>query len=303
MGSPNCIVVLGPTASGKTRLACRLAFALNGEVISLDSRQVYKDLDIGSGKDLNEYEINGKSIPYHLINVAEAGTQFYLHDFMRELEKAFRLVLKRGHLPVLCGGTGLYLDALRKDFSFTAVPEDLHLRAGLEGQSKTELEEVLNTFPIEHTFHVDRKSKKRLIRGIEVAAYRRSHDLPSWDPKSLYKPYYIGLKTENTLHRIRERLLKRMDAGLVEEAEQLLSKGLSHDRLQQLGLEYKFLSLYLQNNINRQELLEQLEKAIHQYARRQMTWFRKMEKEGVKIHWIKPEDKIDALLEKLKILL
>lgn len=280
--------MLGPTASGKTRLACDLAYVLDAEIISLDSRQVYKGLDIGTGKDLGTYTVQGKEIPYHLIDVCEPEQQFYLHDFIRELKLCFEQVLEKKKIPVLCGGTGLYLDALRKDFSFTQIPEDHKLRQELNQLSKEELLVQLNAMPESSSRHVDRNSQKRIIRGIEVARYLSKNQVEPDFPEDKYKPLYLGIRIDTYENRnnIRERLIQRLQSGMVDEAEGLLKNGVSHERLQELGLEYKYLSYYLQNKITKTELTEQLYTAICQYAKRQMTWFRKMEKEEVKIQWL-----------------
>lgn len=297
----NSLVVLGPTASGKTRLACELAAALEGEVLSFDSRQIYKGLDLGTGKDLSEYRVNGRAIPYHLIGIAEPAVKFYLHQFISAFAQAFRETQARGHLPVICGGTGLYLDALRKDFAFTAAPEDPEFRAQALDLSKAELLLLLEQFPQNLTQHVDRHSVKRLIRGIEVARYLSSHQLSASDPARLYHPYYIGIHLPLArLHeRIQLRLEQRLKQGLVQEAEQLLREGLSHDRLRELGLEYKYLSLYLKGENNAEKLFEELFLAIKQFAKRQNTWFRKMEREGVKIHWVEAGTSARELLPEL----
>ena len=296
----NSLVVLGPTASGKTRLACSLAAALDGEIISLDSRQVYKQLNLGTGKDLDEYTARGKRIPYHLIDIREPGQQFYLHDLIRELHIAFKGIGERHKLPVFCGGKGLYLDALSKDFSFTQVPEDHVFREQAKTMEKTELEKALAAFPEELVAHVDRSSKKRMLRGIEIARYRLQHKLME-QPAPQIKPLYLGLRIEKeVLHqRIRRRLLERMEKGMIAEAEGLLKAGLDHRRLQELGLEYKFLSWYLQGRLDREELVDKLFIAIRQYANRQMTWFRKMEREGLLIHWLNDHDEALTLVKKL----
>lgn len=297
----NSLVVLGPTASGKTRLACELAASLEGEVLSFDSRQVYKGLNLGAGKDLSEYLVNGKCIPYHLIDLAEPSEKFYLHHFIQALSKAFTETTNRGHLPILCGGTGLYLDVLRKDFSFTEAPEDPEFRAQVRHLNKSDLLKWLEQFPPSHTQHIDRHSVKRLIRGIEVARYRSSHQFSAKDPAGLYQPYYLGIRMPlPQLHeRIRQRLAKRLNDGLVKEVEGLLQKGMTHDRLRELGLEYKYLSLYLCGEIDLEQLFEALFMAIRQLAKRQNTWFRKMEREGVAIHWVEAETRALDLLPQL----
>lgn len=297
MSAFNCIVVLGPTASGKTAFACHLAHALTGEIISADSRQVYRGLDIGTGKDLHEYVVNGHQIPFHLLDVAEPGEQFYLHNFMQQLHTAFTSIRARHKWPIVCGGTGLYLDALRKDFSLTQVPEDFELRAELEKLTKHELEAQLKKFTEDLVAHVDTTSRKRLIRGIEVASHLQTHPSLLNKRELPYRPLYIGIEVaaEERKQRITTRLQQRLDNGLIEETEQLLRQGLSHQRLQQLGLEYKFVSLYLLGEISRAELFTHLQTAIFQFAKRQMTWFRKMEKEQVPIHWINPKNREAAI--------
>lgn len=291
----NCIVVLGTTASGKTHLACQLAHYFNGEIISADSRQVYKHLNIGTGKDLIEYQVEGKNIPYHLIDCCEPEDQFYLHNFVEGLQVAFDSILQKEKLPIVCGGTGLYLDALRKDFSFTSIKEDIVLREELKDYSKEELIKRLNKLPKEFIKHIDTNSLKRLIRGIEVAEYRIKNNTHQFDSKKNemacnYNPLYIGIECtiEQRKQAISKRLESRLNNGLIEEVEKLLQKGITHERLQKFGLEYKFVSNYLNGHINNQELFEQLRTSIFQFAKRQATWFRKMEKEGVEIHWVNP---------------
>lgn len=302
MKAYNCIVVLGTTASGKTHLACNLAYQLDGEVISADSRQVYRQLDIGTGKDLDEYTVNGQAIPYHLIDIAAPGEQFYLHQFMAGLKNAFELVTAKNKLPIVCGGTGLYLDALRKDFSYTQIQENETLRRELEPLSKEALQERLKTFPAAFTKQIDLDSKKRMIRGVEIATYLSENNI---DPKAAtlpYKPYYIGINSDIDKRKklISERLKKRVDEGLIAEVEKLLATGITHERLEFLGLEYKFVSRYLQQQLTKDELFTLLQTAIFQFAKRQMTWFRRMEKEGVKIHWIERSDDNALLVEKLE---
>lgn len=296
----NCIVVLGPTASGKTRLACRIAASLNGAVISADSRQVYKGLNIGTGKDLDEYTVNGIQIPYYLIDVIDAGEQFYLHQFIEALKNAFDEIRSQTKLPVICGGTGLYLDTLRKDFSFTQVPENVPLRKELEVLPKEALLQKLGAFPTELIRTVDTSSKKRIVRGIEIALHRLSQPIFNQDPLP-YKPYYIGIQpdAETRKELISQRLLKRLDEGLIEEAEALLKVGITHERLELFGLEYKFISLYLTKILSKEKMVSLLQTAIFQFAKRQMTWFRKMEKEGVKIHWVDQENDVESVLKDL----
>jgi tRNA dimethylallyltransferase len=301
--SYNCIVILGPTASGKTHLACLLAYHLNGEIISADSRQVYKELNIGTGKDLHEYTIEDHAIPYHLIDICDVNIPFYLHDFIRELRNSFNDIRSRNKLPIICGGTGLYLEALEKDHSYTQIPENESLREQLKNLSKNELAELLHSFGnTEQIKQTDSSSVKRLIRGIEIAAYLNEHSHPIQQTTLPYKPKYIGINisTDERNKRIDERLKHRLNNGLIEEVEALLQKGVSHERLQFLGLEYKFISLYLLGKLSKQELFNQLSTAIHQFAKRQMTWFRRMERKGIQIEWINHSS---FSLEQLKQLL
>ena len=298
----NCIVVLGPTASGKTHLACELAYQLNGEIISADSRQVYKHLNIGTGKDLNEFEINGKKIEHHLIDIIEPEEQFYLPDFIRELRIAFDKIKIKNKLPIICGGTGLYLDTLHKDFSFTQIKENEILRKQLEILSKEELLEKFKTYTYVELGNVDVNSKKRLLRAIEIAEHLKNSPTKLIANELPYRPYYIGIKLDVEKRRelIYNRLIFRLSHGLIEEVEDLLKKGLTHERLQFFGLEYKFISFYLQQKISKEELILQLSTAINQFAKRQMTWFRKMEKEEIKINWIDKDADYQNLIKDLR---
>lgn len=295
----NCLVVLGVTASGKTSLACRLANRLNGAIISADSRQVYKHLTIGTGKDLNSYNINGTLIPYYGIDIADPSNQYYLHQFCELLNSSFTKIIEQKMLPVICGGTGLYLDALSKSFEFTQIKENPELRNILDGKTKVELLNILNTFDENDTRHIDRNSIKRIIRGIEVASYLKSnqiikHQLP-------YKPIYIGIQTElnDSIKQIKKRLDDRLNDGLIEEVEGLIKMGITHDRLINLGLEYKYTSHYLQNILTFTEFKEQLAIAIIQFSKRQSTWFKKMEKEGVHINWFKQSELDDESINNI----
>lgn len=281
----NCLVVLGVTASGKTKLACQLAYRLNGAIISADSRQVYKHLTIGTGKDLASYSVNETPITYFGIDIAEPISQYYLHEFCDLLYNSFFKIVQQKKIPIICGGTGLYLDALSNSYEYTQIKENILLRERLVNKTKEELLKILETYNTKDIKHVDRSSIKRIIRGIEVADYLKSnkivkHELP-------YKPLYIGIQTEfiESEKQIKKRLKDRLNNGLIEEVKGLLDMGITHDRLINLGLEYKYISLYLQNNLTYTELEEQLAHAIVQYSKRQSTWFKKMEKEGKLIHW------------------
>jgi tRNA dimethylallyltransferase len=294
-------VVLGPTASGKTRLACLLAHELNGEIISADSRQVYKGLNIGTGKDYEEYKAFDGEIKYRLIDICEPGKTFFLHDFMRECRKAFDEIISKKKLPVICGGTGLYLDSLRKDFGLTQIPEDYQLRETLQHLSKEELLEKLKQYSKQLTAHADMSSIKRMIRAMEVAEFLSKNPDYLRPEEKPYQPFYIGVKVDidERKNLIAKRLDERLNHGLIEEVERLLKNGISHERMEFFGLEYKFVSWYLQNKISHDELRDQLFTAICQFSKRQMTWFRKMEKEGVKIRWIERNEDPAELLKDL----
>ena len=289
---------MGATASGKTKLAVALATSLNAEIISADSRQVYKHLDIGTGKDLLEYNYKGVLIPYHGINVCEPDRQFYLHQFIELLDRSFLDITARKKLPIIAGGTGLYLDAITKDYSLTAIPENAALREELQVLSKSELLAMLDARVAEGMQHVDRNSSKRLIRALEIAQYLAVNPAPQTKERVAIQALYIAIQTsaEERAILIKQRLQARLKEGLIEEAQSLLQRGITHNRLQQFGLEYKFLSFYLQNKLSRDELETQLATAILQFSKRQMTWFRKMEKEGIRIHWFKRESNLQEII-------
>lgn len=303
----NCIAVIGATASGKTKLACNLAYHLNGEIISADSRQVYKHLNIGTGKDLDEYTVNSQKINYYIIDNYEPEEQFFLHQFCEELKKSFQTIIEKKKLPIICGGTGLYIDALHKDFSLTQIKENEALRNMLAQKTIEELVITLNIFPKKLIAHVDTNSKKRIIRGIEIADYLSKNNIQLIKAELPYKPFYIGIKTtiDERKQLISKRLLYRLNNGLIEEVEKLLEKGVTHERLQFLGLEYKYVSLYLLGQLTKQSLTDQLQTAIFQFAKRQQTWFNKLEKEGIALNWIERDynlqDVIELVYKKLKL--
>ncbi len=282
----NAIILTGPTASGKTALAVQLANALNGEIISADSRQVYKQLNIGAGKDLDEYYLNGEIVPYYLIDIAEVETHFHLYDYITHFYHAFKTIENNGKLPIICGGTGLYLDAILKKHELAAIPNNLELRSKIENWSKEELIEKLNSY-VTKPEKADLSSHKRLIRAIEIAEYLNNTNVPKVSFVDLNPIIFaLDLPTEQRRNKISARLKFRLENGMIEEVQQLLLAGISHERLQFLGLEYQFISKYLLGEISFDELFLKLETAIHQYAKRQMTWFRKMEREGCTIHWL-----------------
>lgn len=298
MSANPLVIILGATASGKTRLAVNLAHHLNGEIISADSRQVFKQMDIGTGKDLNEYNINGKAIPYHLIDILEPGERYHVNAFKHDFYNAFQTIINNKHLPILCGGTGMYIHSLLQNQEFTAVPVNEILRQNLELLSKEDLIEKLRSFPAQE--HVDINSKKRLIRAIEIIEYLKLNTLETIERPKL-NPIVFGLK--NTVETTRAKILKRLDerlkAGMIEEVEVLLRSGISHEMLIFYGLEYKFIAQYLSGEFNFDDLKLKLGIAICQFAKRQGTFFRKMEKDGVVIHWLDAIKEIEILKEEV----
>ena len=280
-GVIDLIVVLGPTASGKTKYAVNLAHQLNAEIISADSRQVYRGMTIGTGKDLEEYG----DVPYHLIDIVPAGTRFDLYQWQQAFEEAWKDIRSRGRIPILCGGTGLYIQAATCGYSLPQVPPDEELRAELEQLDTEELIERLSELgplPDEGVL----QSKRRIIRALEVALYEKDHPVQksSFTPK---KPYYIGtlVSREERNARIDARLDARLEGGLVEEVKGLLDSGIRPEDLMYYGLEYKFVTQYVLGILTYDEMRLLLGNAIHQFAKRQMTWFRGMEKDGITIHW------------------
>ena len=290
----NLLVVLGPTASGKTHLAVQAARQLNGEIISADSRQVYRGLDIGSGKDLDEYG----TTPYHLIDVVDPGYEYSLFDFVHAFSQTFNEIRGRKRLPILTGGTGLYLDAVLRGYELVSVSENRALREELEPLSDGVLRERLQELrPGQHNTS-DLNDRSRLIRAIEVAEGERQADArPLTMPQLI--PLVFGLKWPRELlrQRITKRLRERLDHGLVEEVAKLHADGVSWQTLDYYGLEYRFVAQYLQGQLNRNDLFQKLNSAIHQFAKRQETWFRRMERQGVAIHWLAAEkDPVTELL-------
>lgn len=294
------LVVLGPTASGKTKLAVRLAEALKGELISADSRQVFKDMDIGTGKDLKEYERNGKQIPYHLINIREAGGKYNVNEFKEDFYRVFEDLHNRNVLPILCGGTGMYMHSIFQDHEYTAIPVNELLRADLRLKDIEGLRRILKSYPVELTRHADLSSFKRLIRAIEIAEYLSHHELITVK-RPLIRPFVLGLSSDVSLRR--EKILRRMEArleeGMIGEVKELLENGVDPEVLTFYGLEYKFIVAYLSGELNYAQLKLQLGTAICQFAKRQMTFFRKMEKDGVNIHWFDTDQDSDRLFEQV----
>ena len=294
----NALVVLGPTASGKTALGVGLARAVNGEILSADSREVYVGLDLCSGKDLHEYREGGAPVPYHLIDIAPIGAEFSVFHYQQAFYRCFEDVLERGRMPVIVGGTGLYLDAALRGYRMVEAPENPALRRELAGMPMAALADRLCALkPALHNT-TDLQDRARLIRAIEIAEYARDHAPP---PAPEVRPLIFGAAWPRPLlrRRIAARLRARLDAGMVEEVERLHEGGCTWERLEELGLECRFIAAYLQRKIrNRNDLFQKLCAAIVQFARRQETWFRRMERQGIKIHWIpqaNPEEALDMI--------
>lgn len=280
------ITILGPTASGKTSLASTLAYELDTEIISADSRQVYKGMDIGTGKDLADYSVNGKAIPYHLIDICEAGEKYNVFEYQHDFHKVFVEIKAKGKLPILCGGTGMYIESVLKGFKLPAVPENKELRKKLKDKSLEELTEILKKYkPLHNSTDLD--SAKRAIRAIEIEEYTKNQPA-DYNEFQAVKSLIIGVDIERELrrHRISNRLKARLEEGMINEVKSLLDKGVSAEDLIYYGLEYKFLTQYLIGEISYDEMFSQLEIAIHQFAKRQMTWFRGMERRGFNIRWL-----------------
>ncbi len=280
------ICILGPTASGKTRFAVRVAAGCDGEIISADSRQVYRKMDIGTGKDLAEYTINGKNIPYHLIDIADAGTKYNIFEYQRDFHNAYNQIISREKQPILCGGSGLYIEAATGGYSLPEVPPDFKLRAELERESSEELVKRLASFKQLHNIS-DTQSRKRLIRALEIAIYAEKNQIDSATYPAV-QTRFIGIKVtrDERVARIDKRLEERLNGGLVEEVEELLRGGIPPETLIYYGLEYKYVTRYLTGDISFENMQKSLAIAIHQFAKRQMTWFRGMERRGIKIEWV-----------------
>jgi tRNA dimethylallyltransferase len=280
------ITVLGPTASGKTAFAVELARTLDGEIISADSRQIYRRMDIGTGKDLSEYTVNGKPIPCHLIDIRDPGDKYTLFDYRHDFHVALQDILSRNKRPILCGGTGLYIESVLKGYNLPDVPANPELRKSLEGKSLGELTQILQSFrPLHNTTDTD--TKKRAIRAIEIAQFQAQQKTSAYDFPPL-ESTVLGLSIDRELRRekITTRLKTRLQEGMIDEVKQIIDSGVSPDDLIYYGLEYKFVTLFVLGTISYEEMYRQLEIAIHQFAKRQMTWFRGMERRGIPIHWI-----------------
>ena len=295
----NLIVILGPTASGKTALAAHLAKALDGEIISADSRQVYRRMDLGTGKDYADYVVEGQHIPAHLIDIREPGYKYNVYEFQNDFFHVFEDLQKRGKWAILCGGTGLYIEAVLQQYKMIHVPANPALRELLKDKPLAELEEILSEFRILHN-STDTDTHKRAVRAIEIETYYQSHpEIEVQLPE--IRPLLIGVDIERDVRRekITRRLQQRLQEGLVAEVEALLAEGLSAEDLIYYGLEYKFVTQYVTGRLSYDEMVTQLNTAIHQFAKRQMTWFRGMERRGIAINWVDVNQPVKERVEKI----
>ena len=301
MENIDLISIIGPTAVGKTAVAAHLAAALHGEILSADSRQVYRGMDLGTGKDYADYVVDGKQIPYHLIDIADAGYKYSVFEFQTDFLKAYDEIKERGHMPILCGGTGMYIDAVVKGYRLMKVPINDELRMELESLTEVDLEARLTDLKTVHN-RTDFDTRKRLIRAIEIELYQKEHEVDMVTYPKINNIYFGILVDRNTRRkRITERLHARLKAGMVEEVQALIDGGVPVETMLFYGLEYKFIAMYILGQITYDQMVEQLNFAIHHFAKRQMTWFRKMERDGNTIHWIDGllpmEEKINMILK------
>ena len=300
MAKLDLITIIGPTASGKTSLAARLAYELDTEIISADSRQVYKRMTIGTGKDLTDYFVKGKNIPFHLIDIAEPGEKYNVFKYQQDFIPAYSSIKEKGKLPILCGGSGLYLESILQGYRMTPVPENTALRKILENKSLEELTCILKQHKTLHNT-TDIDTCKRAIRAIEIQTYYKEHPKAEREFPKL-SSLTIGLNPDRELRRklISKRLRERLDNGMIEEVKSLLGEGISAEDLIYYGLEYKYVTLYVIGKLSFDEMFRLLEIAIHQFAKRQMTWFRGMERRGIKINWLDGNLDIEEKVAKVK---
>lgn len=286
MNNYELITIIGPTASGKTAFAAALAARLDTEIISGDSRQVYRSMDIGTGKDLADYMVDGKQIPYHLIDICNPGDKYNVFEYQHDFHKAFEEIRKKGKLPILCGGTGMYIESVLRGFKLLDVPQNPTLRESLKGKSLAELEQILASYKVLHN-KTDVDSAQRAIRAIEIEEFYKT-EAPDKREYAPINSLIIGVDIDRELRRekISRRLRARLDEGMVDEVRAILATGVKPEDLIYYGLEYKFLTLYIIGQLTYDEMISQLEIAIHQFAKRQMTWFRGMERRGLHIHWL-----------------
>lgn len=290
------ITIVGPTACGKTTFAAHLAYELNAEIISGDSRQVYRGMDLGTGKDLADYTVKGRTIPYHLIDIANPGDKYNVFQFQRDFLQSYRDIIQRARLPILCGGSGLYIESVIRGYRMSEVPQNPPLRRALEGKNVDELVEILRQYKTLHN-KTDVDTAQRAIRAIEIEQYYTDHPEEEFTADAAARQtlneiqvhnLVVGLSIPRELRRerITQRLKQRLEEGMLDEIKRLLDSGVKSEELIYYGLEYKYLTLHILGELSYDEMFRQLEIAIHQFAKRQMTWFRGMERRGITIHWV-----------------
>lgn len=295
----NMITILGPTASGKTALAANVAFKLNGEVISADSRQVYRNMDIGTGKDYDDYIIEGREVPCHLVDICDAGEKYSVYRYQKDFLTVYNEIEGRNNLQVLCGGTGMYIESVLKGYKLLQVPVNKSLRDNLERKTMDEMKDILEQYRNLHNI-TDISQRNRLVRAIEIAKYYSDHKIEEEEFPEI-NSLVAGIKFDRNSRRkrISERLKERLKGGMIEEVKSLLDSGISEEILIYYGLEYKFITWYLQEKISYDEMFSQLETSIHRFAKRQMTWFRRMERNGIEIKWLDGYLSLDEKIEKV----
>jgi tRNA dimethylallyltransferase len=298
------LVITGPTATGKTRLAAMVADRMGGEVISADSRQVYRGMDIGTGKDLSDYIVDGRRVPVHMVDIVDAGYRYNVYEYQRDFLKVFEDLSARGVFPVVCGGSGMYVDSIVSGYRLVQVPVNAPLRALLAGRSLAELTEILSQYKSLHN-KTDVDTVKRAVRAIEIADWYVHHPVDE-TPFPVKNPLVtaVFVDRETRRQRISDRLRTRLEEGMIEEVQRLLAGGIHPDDLIYYGLEYKYITLYLMNRLTRDEMVQKLEVEIHRFAKRQMTWFRGMERRGIAINWIDgsmgEEEKVNSIISGLQ---
>lgn len=291
------ITILGPTATGKTALAAEVAWRLGGEVISADSRQVFRGMDLGTGKDLADYDLHGTHIPYHLIDICSPLEEYSAYRFLGDFRRAYEDITARGRQPILCGGTGLYVDAVLREYHLSDAPVDPAYRASLEAFSDEELTARLASYGPLHN-HTDTETRERLVRALEIQEYAIAHpDSYTRLPAMRHAVYGTRLERQQVIDRIERRLRRRLDEGMTAEVQRLLDEGVPAERLMRFGLEYRHVTRYLQGQCTEDEMFRDLFTDIRRFAKRQMTWFRRMERNGVEIRWLDASQPLDTLAE------
>ena len=293
------ITILGPTATGKTALAAEVAWRLGGEIISADSRQVFRGMDLGTGKDLADYDLHGVHIPYHLIDICDPAEEYSAYRFVNDFKRAYEDITARGLQPILCGGTGLYIDAVVRRYRLSDAPIDPAYRASLEPYSDEELTGRLASYGPLHN-HTDTETRERLVRALEIVEYARKYpDSYTQLPEMDHRIFGMGLERQQVIERIGRRLRRRLDEGMTDEVQRLLDGGVPAERLMRFGLEYRHVTRFLLGQCTEEEMFRDLYTDIRRFAKRQMTWFRRMERNGVAIHWLDASQPLDTLATEL----